>query len=864
MSLLDEVKIQEAKRRLATFVEEGRLDESLVDLLVSQEGRCLPIECEVLDYKQCLGDDKFSYAKAVLQIVSLYNSFGGYLIYGVVEEESEVSFRVAGVGVKTIDVERLKALIKEYTGERLQIAMAEFQLAHLGSSLTVVYIPQRVDAMPLEFHREGPQDSKNRPVFRKGDIWFRKGDECLLAKGREVFQLAARRICPILNSGPQIETLAASKTRLENNLPDRNFICPKFVGRQDLIDRLWRWFADDLSHVRVLAGEGGLGKTSVAYQFAEEICGSGDIAIERVVWLTAKREQFAGVMDSVVSVPETHYSSYEELLKVMSRSLGYLEEELEDASEKSLQRMLQQGSQLLSTFFVIDDVDSLTPAEQRKVLELGFLFAGNNKSRLLMTTRVNQSYSEDIAIQIKGFALEEYRGYLGTLFARYGYVDIDERSIPKMHECTGGSPLFTESLFRLVRYIPLEKAISEWRGGKGESVRAAALEREVNQLSAEAKRVLLAATHLRECSLSELVEVAGYVSELISERVLELSSLYLVSAPRFTDEPRFLVNNTTRRYVLDNAATIAPDHVRIEQRAKKLRQTAKALRATRQNPIIGAAISEAVAHLKRSAVNEARQTIAAAAKRFKNHPDLLTAEAKCLLCLEPPNYAEAARVAQEAVRYGAKKPLVFHIWYESEWGRKHYSGAIAAIDSWARINGELELEWLLRRAAAVWYVAVDQEISGNLDRALADYTACDSDLARAAELATESEKRDIRAKRFDVHNAIWKLISKRAERGVDSAVIAMQELKKMVEGGDYRVPIYLRMVEVLEWLNDHLSQETKPIVPSLRNLVEQRFRLVRTELEKRFAADSRGEFVLQKMLSAEHRYREIAERRGFQ
>lgn len=82
VDVIDEVKVEEAKRTLAAYISEGRVDQSVIQL-ISLGRYCIPLECELLDYKQMLEDDKLAQAKAVVSIVSMYNTYGGYIVYGV-------------------------------------------------------------------------------------------------------------------------------------------------------------------------------------------------------------------------------------------------------------------------------------------------------------------------------------------------------------------------------------------------------------------------------------------------------------------------------------------------------------------------------------------------------------------------------------------------------------------------------------------------------------------------------------------------------------------------------------------------------------------------------------------------------------
>lgn len=865
--VIDDFKIEETKRKLASYVTEGRLDQSVIQLLVSGKG-CIPLECELLDYKQELHDDKIAQAKAVVSIVSMYNTYGGYIVYGVAERQSETEFEVVGIKKDSLDIERLKALAKEYTGERIQLTLQYFSTDVSGgedNQIGLLYIPKRTDHEPLCFGKRGPEDvsKKNKPIFVEEDIYYRKGDECILAKGLAVLNLAGPRPCPYDDTRSPINELKLARSNIQNNLPDRGFICARFIGRQLQIEELWSWFADEFSHVRVLAGEGGLGKTSIAYQFAEMLCKETSSDIERIIWVTAKKQQFSGYENRSIDVPETHFDSYHGLLLELCSELGFLPSELDGASEKLLKKYIQEGAKITTTLIVVDDVDSLPVEEQRKVLEIGFLFGGTN-SRLLLTTRVNLGYSSDIAIQIKGFDLPDYRIYIDILQERYNHVGLTASQVETIHDTTGGSPLFTESLYRLMRYATFGNAINEWRGHLGEDARAAALSREVEQLSPEAKRTLLAAAYLRECSFIELSQVTGYSESVLGDCVSSLKSLYLLSAPQITTEPRFEIGFNTKQFVLKSQASIASDYKKIEQRVKELRSQAGSLRGKKATPIVGAAINQAMAQLRQNEAGRALETIAAAEKQCKDEPDLLTMKARCLLKMTPPQPDEARRLAKKAFNAGSRKEVLFEIWYEAEWAAKHYIGAIEAAGNSIENEKGSKAEWLVRRAAAQWHVAKDQERVGNLDRAISDYWLCANDLLQAQTGATPADLDELRRQRFLIHDSIWSIFCNLSDKSIDGATKAIDELKKMISARDNRISIFIRLIESLNWMLKVVSEKTDPVPQGMRNLIEQRIREVRSEIDgfaTRNHNDERIPYLLEQWEGVASRYGFLVESR---
>jgi hypothetical protein len=397
--------ISEIKQQISIYAEQGKLSKELANVIY-RDGLFAPVEFECLDYKQDVGDTAYEKGKLVKRIVSFYNSYGGYLIFGVAETQSETQFEIVGIESSRIDVESLKASVKEFTGERIQLTPMHASLLDLSGhekNALFLHIPKRPNTNPpLHFVKNGPLSDNKKPIFLKDEIYCRRGDECVEAKGPRILELNGIRQNPYTITGGAAIAALLRITRISHNLPDRNFICPKFIGREKFVDSLWRWLGDDLSHVKVLAGEGGLGKSSIAFEFAERVSKTRGAPFDQVIWLTAKEHQFSAFDDKYVRVPERHYTTYEELLLAMCERLPFTADELDGATAVEMKRMLKRGLTQVPSLLVIDDVDSLSPEEQRQVLELGMII-GNSVSRLLLTTRYNQSYSSDTVIKISGF-----------------------------------------------------------------------------------------------------------------------------------------------------------------------------------------------------------------------------------------------------------------------------------------------------------------------------------------------------------------------------------------------------------------------------------------------------------------------------
>ena len=181
--------VNEVKKQVATYVDQGKLSPDLADILV-RNGTCAPIEFDLLDYKEDIEVDTYNLAKLVLRIVSFYNSLGGYIVFGVAETNPETKFDVVGFEHSKLNIETIKALIKEFTGVRIQIASTSISTKKEdGKFVDIVFlhIPKRPKTeRPLQFLKNGPGDNKNKLLFQKEEVYCRRGDECSQAKGNYI------------------------------------------------------------------------------------------------------------------------------------------------------------------------------------------------------------------------------------------------------------------------------------------------------------------------------------------------------------------------------------------------------------------------------------------------------------------------------------------------------------------------------------------------------------------------------------------------------------------------------------------------------------------------------------------------------
>nr|WP_288358801.1 RNA-binding domain-containing protein [uncultured Pseudomonas sp.] len=677
---------------LHSAVASGNLDTDTI-LEIGAPGSRVQ-ECEALDFKRQTPETDFEYAKTMRDIVAMHNSYGGFILFGVAETIKDKQFEPCGTGDKSLNHSKIRDLIKNYT--TLDIRFNTQLLTVENKAIEAVWISKRLSGEPpVRFTKNGPGESPKNLAFKKGDVVFRRIDNNAIAQAAEDYDfLFSPRKPPSLELS--INDLI-NEEPTEHNLPDRSAICSRFIGRGHDLGDLWKWLADDFSRVRLIAGEGGLGKTSIAYRFAEEIATRKIPGFNKVLWLSAKEKQFIPSEDNYRNISRVDYQDANSLYEAVIYGLGGIKSDTTDLDSRELLELALEYCQTLPSFLIIDDVDSLTQPDQLRILEFGM--RSPHGTKILLTTRVNFSYSPDNVLKLGGFSEGDFSDYITILRDRYGLPALKEKKSEALLTLTGGSPLFTDSLFRLERRgLTIDQAMTQWKDEKGVEARKAALHREISELSKSAKRVLYAISITKSCSYIELNQILDYSDQTLGDSIQELSGLFLINAPSIAGESRYTIEPNTARLVQETVQNMGIDHAAILASTKRSRSDAIGIGLQRRSNNIGLAINQATALLRSGDSKGAVDVIQIASKKIKPHPDLLLAAGRFKLKLNPPAFDDAHDDLEKAYSLGQRKPLLFDLWFEAEYGRGALEAALEVATTAMRETEKDRHRWFERRA----------------------------------------------------------------------------------------------------------------------------------------------------------------------
>lgn len=818
---MDIIKI---KQEIYNSIQCGDVSKSVIEMLVRKDGTMLPKECELWDYKRIFEDTKDANLKTLKAIVSFHNTYGGYIVYGVNEVAKDTSFVLCGIEKGLIDQQKLRGQFDKYFSQRLDLTYEEIPCTVGKSDFLVglLHVPKRSKkSHSIAATTEGA-NSKGQIVLAKDAAYIRKLDECKQVVSQADFEfLMSERSYQEKDEGRK-----SRKNIIDHNLPDKNFICPDFIGRFQILQELWSWLADDFQYTKVLAADGGKGKTSIAYEFCQLIIKSGTELFEQIIWLTAKKQQFKASYDEYIGTPETHYRDLDSLLREICTRTGSLSDEVNDFTLQQLQRAARDGLNLIPSFVIIDDIDSNSPEEQRRIMEVARNISGVS-SKILMTTRANNIYSIDSSILVPGLQGSEYKDLVGSLCNTLKLPKFNDRNIEKLNAASEGSPLFTESILRLCKLgLSVEKAIDGWAGKAGDAVREAALRKEVSELSPEATKVLLTISYIGSLSLSELRQYTDFENIEIQRAIEQLGNLFLISSIEFIEEePRFESTSSISKLVISIANDIVPN---VDEYLNRIREICEGLAANTQAhiPEVGAAVRQCNSLLTEGRYEDSRNTAKSLIKkpRFKENSDLYFILAKT--DYEDPSIGGdvVRRSFSEAFIKGQRKPVFFEMWYQIEYQNGNGSAIFEVCKNALQSVGKLDAQWGERYADINYQLAISTQ---NFEKKIRHLVDCHEYSLRLIRNSKKDKREKFKDLCINVVDLIWN-----ESIGRSNYEIAAMAMINAIDGGDIRSINFSRLIDASAFsLDENLISDD--IFLKIRDFLGRAPKIVRFNSESR-------------------------------
>lgn len=682
------------RRRLHALIKEGDIGHRVVEELLPQ-GKPLTQEREMWDYKSKLPpypgppdqteaekkEHDFEVAGLIKDVVAFYNSYGGYLIVGVSDAPREV------IGFSdTFDCDKFNRQVEAVVKHPIDCMFVHQQIDYGFGPKTIglLFIPQRPDnVVPKHLVKAPPVKPNGKAAYEKNGLYLRKGDECKPVSTTEdyVFLISQGKRQIVDEPGPLVMALA-------NNLRERDPGFIKFIGRGEYLKQLWEWLSDNYSTGKLLAGVGGVGKTTIVREFAEDVVRVPPHGLEYVIWFSAKRRYYIAASGEYKSSERVDFKDTESLLKAILLEYGYSPTEInEERSRAELEEEVIESLKTIPALVVVDDVDSLTVEEQNDVLHTMLKIMGRtfdkhgSSSRVIFTARLNLGVPKSQYIEVLGLPFDEFAEYVEMTANRMGMswnLIRNSKLYRNFHKVSAGSPAFATSILRLVGYgTSLGEALRRWEGADGEEVRIFAFEKELDSLTNSQHRTLYALCMLGDTSQLEIQQVTENSETLVRDDLSVLSKYHLIATSGITPQGG-------SRLILPSWIQLMTDRVK-RRVANPKKIEAACLRVRQHTPKaegeLGIHINRVLALWRDEAYDGALEASKQITILYPKHPDARCLLGRAYLLVKPPDANSADAAFQKADELNCQRVELFDLWMQAKKIRKDWMGILEITES---------------------------------------------------------------------------------------------------------------------------------------------------------------------------------------
>jgi hypothetical protein len=806
MSILaNHTSVFSMRMKLHQLVSSGALGKEVLDQLIL-DGDLVTYERELWDFKLELPEalkpnpteeEKQIYDSKICAIikdvVSFYNSYGGYLIIGV--NDTPKSF--AGWEGQ-FNCDDLNKRIKKYIKSDIDTHFSKTNYEHNGKiyNIGILFIPQRPDNKDVvQFKSDAAHNPKGKIAFKKNEIYFRSNDECRAATTPEDFAFLCSAGRRKFNSA---ETGSFTK-QLLNNLGPRDPSFIEFVGRENYLTDLWTWLLDKYAPIKLLAGLGGVGKTSIAREFSETLTRTPPAGFEKIIWLSAKRQFYTAILGKYTPTTRIDFDDVPSLLKAILNELGVNREELADDEDRSslIEKVIEYLN-ILPSFIVIDDVDSLETNDQQDVFHVMIQVLSqttnnaNRASRAILTARLDLGAAPSQVFRVQGLEQIEFEEFAkltaSSLELPESIFNGNGKILKRFRDVTNGSPTFCSSILRLVNLgESFDQALTKWKGADGEDVRNFAFKKEVDELSDINARALYAIIILGETTLTELTIVLDSNETAVRDTISVLRKYHLVSMGE-SELP-------------GGTKLVVPPDIRlmqgvVKERVKNFAQIEKSCaRARADTPKIndaqlGASIHRVVALWTANKPDDALDLAKYLVSKNKENPELRCLLGRALMETSTPNFVEADKHFRIAKKGNCTRSELDGLWLEAKLAQKDWQG-ILDITEYHSIKIK-PADRLFFRGTAYQQLAEDALRLGSFASAASNLQLGADELAAGFESKNAKGKvEELRALKNDLFTQLIKVVEKdssQPDKFIDVWLVVMKSYDARV-----RAPHLLRL-----------------------------------------------------------------------
>ena len=228
-----------------------------------------------------------------------------------------------------------------------------------------------------------------------------------------------------------------------------------------------------------------------------------------------------------------------------------------------------------------------------------------------------------------------------------------------------------DDLLRLAKILDVNQAISIWTEKGGDEARKYALQREIEKLSLDGRKVLVAAAVQEEpISFAEMTNILEFSEERLLSALIELQTLFLFpKAPVVEGEQRYQINLNTKKLVrlVEGSNEF---YARIENQSKALAGKLP----TVQHGLVASLIRQAMLRFNSGQQGDAESILLGAIEKYPNAADLHGVLG--FMYRRMGRVADATTHFEAAYKLKSKNPETYLQWIKMEISEREWSKAI--------------------------------------------------------------------------------------------------------------------------------------------------------------------------------------------
>lgn len=404
-----------------------------------------------IDFKEFfIFSDQRSRLELIKDIVSFANTDGGYIVYGVSENDGEFDW----VGLdnksdKANDI-MISDVMTNYVSDLPKFVISKLHLD--GDEFYLLYVEKFSNKDLIKFIKDG-EYSRKKGKSEKMKIVFHKYQEYgrLGSQNRDVTTNKAFKKLRI--------------NEILTNIVEENAPYDKYINRAETFDFFLEKFKTPTVPIVQINGLGGIGKSSFVWNFCtkllndeiEEFTGQ----FKSIIWITGKMDVFQS--SGEIEIIRDTKISFEEVVDIFET---VFEIEIEEDNDKVFDVIVNKLIEMPS-LLIFDNMETI---QNKGIIKL--LTNLPPTSKAIITTREDIQDISYSKVVIDGFKEEEFDKYVNQQINVHAFSPESAQSLTKsvssnmasLFQLTHGSPIITNLIInRICSGEDMEVLLSQLR-----------------------------------------------------------------------------------------------------------------------------------------------------------------------------------------------------------------------------------------------------------------------------------------------------------------------------------------------------------------------------------------------------------------